>query len=246
LAARAYAAYPSEENAREWAGALVKAGREEEAMTHLAEAFSIPDPHTTEVARLDDRIRLGEIYSKLHGSEKGLGDMILSAYDRTATLMEGRRKKLIGLDPNAAVVDPMDFTVTGLDGKKLKLGSLRGKVVVLDFWATWCEPCRTQHPMYEELKKFFGNRGDVAFLGMDTDEDRSLVEPFLAKQMWDKTVYYEDGLARLLQVTSIPTTILFDKRGHVASRMNGFVPDTFMEQMKGRIQAALDDLGSAQ
>ena len=246
LAARAFSTYPSEENAREWAGALLKLGREEEALARLADAFAIPDPRVTDSGRLDDRLRLGEIYSKLKGSEKGLGDLILAAYDRTSTLVEARRKKLLAMDPNAAVLDPMDFTVTGLDGKKLKLASLRGRVLVLDFWATWCEPCRTQHPMYEELKKFFGNRADIAFLGINTDEDRALVEPFLTQQNWEKNVYYEDGLARLLQVTSIPTTILFDKRGRLTSRMNGFVPNTFMEQMKGRIQAALDDLGSTQ
>ena len=54
-------------------------------------------------------------------------------------------------------------------------------------------------------------------------------------------VFFEGGLSRLLQVTSIPTTILFDKRGRVSSRMNGFLPDRFVDQLTERVQAALAD-----
>jgi thioredoxin-related protein len=93
--------------------------------------------------------------------------------------------------------------------------------------------------MYEVVKERFRGRNDVVFLPIDTDEDQSLVEPFLAEQKWDKSVYFEDGLARVLNVTSIPTTILFDKEGRLASRMNGFVPDTFVEQLTERVQATL-------
>ena len=75
---------------------------------------------------------------------------------------------------------------------------------------------------------------------MNADEDHSVVEPFLTAEKWDKTVYFEDGLARLLKVMNIPTTILIDKDGHMASRMDGFDPSTFLDQMTARIQALLD------
>ncbi len=65
------------------------------------------------------------------------------------------------------------------------MSSFMNKVIVLDFWATWCVPCRAQHPLYEEVKKHYKNRDDVVFLSLDTDEDHSLVAPFLAEQMWD-------------------------------------------------------------
>jgi thiol-disulfide isomerase/thioredoxin len=239
LAARSFDLYPNEESAREWANALARTGKEQEALHHLAEAFLIPDPHTTDQQRLDDRIQLGQLYVKRNGSEKGLGDLILESYDHAATIVETRRKKLLALDANSALADPMEFTVTGLDSKKLKLASLKGKVIVLDFWATWCVPCRTQHPLYEEVKKTFAGSGDLTFLALDTDEDRSVVAPFLAEQKWDNAVYYDDGLARLLQVTSIPTTILIDTQGRVASRMNGFLPETFVAQLTERIRALL-------
>lgn len=240
LVARAFSAYPGEETAREWADVLVRAGQQAQAVDRLAEAFVIPDPYTDDDKRQADRLLLGELYTKLHGSEKGLGDLVLAAYDRVSTTVETRRKKLMALDPNSSLADPMEFTVTGLDGKKLRLASLKGKLLIMDFWATWCVPCRVQHPLYETLRQRFGARSDVAFLEMNSDEDHSVVEPFLTAQNWNKAVYFEDGLARLLNVMNIPTTILIGKDGHLASRMDGFDPATFLDQMTERIQALLN------
>jgi thiol-disulfide isomerase/thioredoxin len=245
LARRAFSAYPSEETARVWANTLFLLGREPDAAAHLAEAFAIPDAHATETQRLNDRLRLGELYTKQHGSEKGMGDEILAAYDRTSTLMETRRKKLLALDPNSAASDPTQFIITGLDDKKLQMSSLAGNVLVLDFWATWCVPCRAQHPIYEAVKKHYADRRDIVFLNLDTDEDHTLVAPFLAEQMWDTHVYFEDGMSRLLQVSKIPTTVLLDKQGRVSSKMEGFQPDKFEQQLIERIDAALSTATTA-
>ncbi|HEY7333246.1 MAG TPA: TlpA disulfide reductase family protein [Bryobacteraceae bacterium] len=240
LAERAFSAYPSEETARVWAESLIRLGRDQEAVTHLAEAFAIPDAHTTDADRQADRQRLGELYSKQHGgSEKGMGDLILAAYDRMSTMVGSRLLKLRGLDPNGAATSAAEFTITGLDGKKLQMSQLAGKVLVLDFWATWCVPCRAQHPLYEEVKKHYGDRNDLAFLALDTDEDHTVVAPFLEDNKWDSHVYFEDGMTRLLGVTEIPTTVLLDKQGKVASRMNGFQPENFVNVLISRIDAAL-------
>ncbi len=239
LASRSFSVYPCEEAARQWAEALLKLGRQEDAVTHLAEAFAIPDSFAKDDRRLEDRLKLGEWYAKLHGSEKGLGDVILAAYDRASTLVETRKKKLLALEPNAGVADPFEFTITGLDGKKLRLADLKGKLLVMDFWATWCEPCRAQHPLYITLRERFRTRPEVVFLEIDADDDRSLVDPFLTQMMWDKTVYFDDGLSRLLNVTNIPSAILFGPDGHLASRMDGFEPNSFLDTMTERIQSIL-------
>jgi thiol-disulfide isomerase/thioredoxin len=239
LAERSFAAYPNEESARELAGILWGAGQMDQAILRMAEAFAVPDARATEQIRLDDRQVLGQWYAKQHGSEKGLGDVILTAYDRTAAVTAARRKKLQALDPNSVAANPMEFTVTGLDGKPLRLDSLRGKVVVLDFWATWCVPCRVQRPLYEKLKEQFPESSGVAFLSIDADEDHSVVEPFLTEQKWDKNTYFEDGLGRFLNIENIPATILLDKTGRLASRMDGFDPDTFLGLMTSRIQGLI-------
>lgn len=239
-AALSFTKYPCEESAREWGAALASLGFDEQAIAHFADAFTIPDIRAQDSDRALDRKRLGEIYRKTHASEKGLGDVVLEAYDRTAALVEERQKRISGLDPNANVIDPMGFTISGLDGQKLKLGSLKGKVVILDFWATWCNPCRVQHPMYDQVQERFKGRDDVVLLSIATDDDHTIVAPFLEKQKWNKSrVYFEDGLQKLLQVNDIPTTMVFDKQGRIASRMNGFLPDRFVEQLSERIQSAL-------
>jgi thiol-disulfide isomerase/thioredoxin len=240
LAALSFSTYACEESAREWGGALANLNFDEQAVMHFADAFTIPDPRALDSDRALDRKRMAEIYGKTHKSEKGLGEIVLQAYDRTVALVEERQKRLYALDPNAGVTDPMGYTITGLDGQKLLLGSLKGKVVILDFWATWCGPCRIQHPMYEKVKERFKDRDDVILLSIDTDEDHGNVAQFLDQQKWSKAkVYFEDGLQKLLQVTDIPTTIIFDKQGRLASRMNGFLPDRFVEQLSERIQSAL-------
>ena len=242
LAERAFALYPDEETARASAESLMKLGRGPEAIARLAEAFAIPDSRAAESDRLSDRLRLGEMWSKVHsGSELGLGDEILAAYDRSYSMVEMRHKKLLSLDPNGAAASATEFTISGLDGKKLQMSSLLGKVVVLDFWATWCAPCRVEYPIYEEVKKRYANRPDVVFLPLTTDEDHSVVQPFLESQMWDQRVYFDDGLTRVLGVSQIPTTLLLNKQGQVSSRMNGFAPELFKDQLIERIEAALAD-----
>ncbi|HLX42349.1 MAG TPA: TlpA disulfide reductase family protein, partial [Bryobacteraceae bacterium] len=218
-------------------------GRLKDALPRLADAFTVPDSRASEWDRAEDRRKLGEMYRKVHRSEKGLGDLILAAYDRTAAQAKQRTAKLQAMDPNASATEPMQFTISGLDGSRLPLSNLKGRVVVVDFWATWCQPCRVQHPLYEQVKARFKDRSDVVFLAVDTDseEDRSKVGPFLDTQKWSRNVYFEDGLQRLLNVSSIPTTLLFDKAGHVASRMNGFLPDKFVDQLTQRIESALSD-----
>ena len=83
-----YRALPDEEAAREWSEAAARLGRDDDALAHLADAFAIPDPRASDADRAADRSRLGAMYAKLHESEKGLGDLLLAAYDRTATRIE--------------------------------------------------------------------------------------------------------------------------------------------------------------
>jgi thiol-disulfide isomerase/thioredoxin len=239
LARRGYDVYPSAEAAREIGRWLVRAGKEQEALAPYADAFAIPDVRNTDADRVKDRTQLGDIYRKIYGSEKGLGDILLEAYDRTTGLLAARRLRLRQNDPNAQATNVLEFTISGVDGAKLPIASLKGKAVVFDFWATWCGPCRMQHPLYEEVKQRFHDTGDVVFLSIATDDERELVAPFLKENHWGQQVYFEDGLARVLAITSIPTTIVLDRHGEVISRMNGFVPERFVDMLTDRIKDAL-------
>jgi len=240
IARRSYETYPSAESAREIGQWLHRAGNDPEAIAPYADAFAIPDSLNTDADRAKDRAQLGDIYRKVNGSEKGMGDVILEAYDRTAGLLAARRLRLRQNDPNAQASNVLDFTISGVDGQKLPIASLKGKAVVFDFWATWCGPCRAQHPLYEEVAQRFHDSADVVFLSIATDDERDLVAPFLKDNHWaPQHVYFEDGLSRVLAITSIPTTIVLDRRGEVVSRMNGFVPGRFVDMLTDRIKDAL-------
>jgi hypothetical protein len=79
------------------------------------------------------------------------------------------------------------------------------------------------------------------FLSINSDDDREGVPEFVAENRWDgKTIYYDDGLATALNVSSIPLAVLINKRGEVESRL-GFIPDRFVEMLGGRIQQMLEE-----
>ncbi|MFN0169358.1 MAG: thioredoxin-like domain-containing protein [Bryobacteraceae bacterium] len=242
LARSAFDAYPTAEASREIARWLIRQGKEMEAVAYLADAFTLTDPKNGETDRLRDRQRMGALYSKVKGGEQGLGDLILQSYDRTTAMLDGRRQRILAADPNAKASEVLDFTLSGLNKDVLKLRTLEGKVVVFDFWATWCGPCRIQHPLYAQVKEKYKLRDDVVFVSVNTDEDRSIVAPFLRDNDWKIPVYFEDGLSRTLQISSIPTTVILDKRGKIFSRMNGFLPDRFVEMLADRIEGAIKGL----
>jgi thiol-disulfide isomerase/thioredoxin len=239
LSQSSYAIFPSVEGAREAARWLSAAGKDADALNALTEAFTIGTLRSADTDGAKDRARIGELYRKLHGTDAGLGDLILKTYDTTSSQLAARRAELRQLDPNAQNKNPIQFTLTGLNGDKLELSSLLGKVIVMDFWATWCGPCREQHPLYEEVKTRFKDRDDVVFLAIDTDEDHSLVKPFLSQMKWNQKVYFEDGMQVLLQVSSIPTTVILGKNGEIFTRMIGFLPDRFVDMLTDRVDDAL-------
>lgn len=236
LAAQSFAAYPFDESARALAQARTLLGKWDLAADAWADSFVAGD-----AKRPDDLEAMRAAWKKTHGEEKGAGERLLAAHDRFNKWNDAKVLRLRQYDPNALKAKPAEFVLTGVAGDKLPIASLQGKVVVLDFWATWCGPCRTQHPLYEKAKEKFAGRNDVEFVYLNTDEDKSLVAPFLETNQWSTKVYFEDGLSRLLNVSSIPTTVILNKRGEIASRMNGFVPEKFVDMLTERVQRILNE-----
>ena len=238
LAHKSYETYPTAEAAREAGRWEVRQGKTSEAIGHYADAFSIPDAKVTAEDRRLDREKLGELYRKEHASEAGLGDLMLQAYDRTAKAVAAREAIRKAGIPNVDVKDAFEYRLTGLRGDSIRLAQFQGKVLILDFWATWCQPCRVQHPLFEQLKAKYKNDPQVAFFSIDNDENHELVKPFLQEMKWSDDVYFEDGLARFYRISSIPTTIIFNRRGELASRMPGLVADHFVERLSEKIEEA--------
>ncbi len=123
---------------------------------------------------------------------------------------------------------PYDFTVTTLDGQRLSLSDLRGKVVIVDFWGTWCPPCRAEIPHFVELKKEMGDK--LAIVGMTWehgkggDEVIAKVREF-ARQMginYPLTLITDRAdLQKVPDLTGFPTTLFIDKQGRVRAKEVG-------------------------
>jgi thiol-disulfide isomerase/thioredoxin len=240
IAEKSWETYPTGEGARERAFWLTSLGRNADAVEFYADSFTLEDKSTTEADRARDRARLGELYAGLNGSEKGLGDLILGAYDRTSALMSRRRANLKAKDPNSQAIDIVDFTLPAVDkaAPPLVLSALKGKTVVMDFWATWCAPCRAQQPLIENVEKHYGDAPDVVFIAVDADDDLSLVAPFVKEQGWKNQGYFEAGLARQFTISSIPTVLVIDPNGQISSRLIGFIPDRFEQMLVDRVEEA--------
>jgi len=228
----AFSAFPSAESARSsgrWEAAAHHNGA---AIRSYADAFALEDSASNHA---DDRRQLTELYLKEHKNTAGLGDIVLTEYDRMTALQEQLEPQSAG----AATSQLTNNAILDMSGKQVVLGSFQGRVVVMDFWATWCRPCRVQHPLFEEVKNNFKSDPRVVFLEVDAGEDRTTVAPFLQKQGWNSDAYLDNNLARLLNIESIPTTVLLDRRSKVYSELVGFRPETFVALLTSRIEDAL-------
>jgi len=110
-----------------------------------------------------------------------------------------------------------NFTLTDLSGKTWTLKDLRGKVVMLNFWATWCPPCRKEMPDLEALYRRFGPQG-LVILGI-SDEDAAKVQPFTAQQKVTYPILLDPGrkVNELFQIDGIPKTFIYDREGKIVA-----------------------------
>jgi cytochrome c biogenesis protein CcmG, thiol:disulfide interchange protein DsbE len=116
-----------------------------------------------------------------------------------------------------------DVKLPVLGGATLGLDALRGKVVILDFWATWCEPCRRQMPSIAKLHRELAGQ-DAVVLGVNDDESPEKARAYIAEQKLDWTHLYDGpaGQARkAFEVTAIPTIIVLDREGKIAAYETG-------------------------
>lgn len=132
-----------------------------------------------------------------------------------------------------------DFTLSTFDGKPLTLSALRGQVVLLDFWASWCAPCRQEMPFLQLLEKRYGKRGfRVVAVNIDNHARNAL--QFLRdlnirfKPVWDEA----RRVVTRYDVATMPTTFLIDKTGKIRFVHSGFETENY-HQYKQQIELLL-------
>ena len=207
------------------------------AIEEYSLAFVLPEEGPSgKVDRREVRMKLGNVWRRVHSTDQGLGEKILAAYDS------------LGATPAAAAPwarnkgarDSFAFVLRNLDGSSLPLSPLKGKIIVLSFWATWCGPCRELEPEFVQIAKNYTGNTNLAFYAVNTDEDESLVLGFVAKEKWNVPVVFADGLDDFMNVNSLPTVIVLDRAGKIAFRMDGYPPEGFTESLTAAIQDALN------
>jgi len=120
---------------------------------------------------------------------------------------------------------PGRTSLKSLDGRDFRLDDLRGRVVLVDFWATWCEPCKLSLPFYATLDRDLRARG-LSVVAVSTDDRDDEVRAFLARMPLPYTIARDPRgqVAESMGVQMIPTTLLLDRGGAVRLRKQGFSP----------------------
>ncbi|HEX3377190.1 MAG TPA: redoxin family protein [Candidatus Acidoferrales bacterium] len=215
----------SDEAIREYATAFMLAGQEQ------------ADPSSPAMDREMLRLRMGNLWHYSHPSSAGLGDILLSAYDRSHEALKA--DKADAPVYNKDVNDPLQFSLRHVDGSgPVKLSESHGKVVVLNFWTTWCVYCNAMETMLADVRAKIAGRDDVVFVAVNSDDDESLVASYLLQQKLGGTAVFADGVNQALHVESIPTVLVLDKSGKIAYRTQGFAPDGFTDLVIAAITKA--------
>ncbi len=160
----------------------------------------------------------------------------------TGTKNEAKAEKVEG--PAEAIADTatttQELSFKDKEGKVLQLSALKGKVVFINFWATWCPPCIHELPSIEQLRQSLKDNKDIVFLMVDVDGDIEKSSAFMAENKYDLPLYIAAGeIPAEFLGQSIPTTVILDKAGKIVERLEGS-----RDYGAPEIKKALEDIAS--
>jgi peroxiredoxin len=127
-----------------------------------------------------------------------------------------------------------EFVLQDISGKMVSLKDYRGKVVLLDFWATWCHGCKLEIPWFAEFSRKYGERG-VTVVGVSLDSDGwKVISPFIkTAQIPYQIVLGNDNVAKAYGIENMPDTFLIDREGRIAAAYKGMVDKQNVDENLG-------------
>lgn len=133
-----------------------------------------------------------------------------------------------------------DFTLKSKSGKNLRLSEYRGQVVMINFWASWCGPCRQEMPLLEDMYKRYAKLG-FTILGVNVDNDPGKANNYLNDVKVSFPILYDtsSSVSKLYNVSAMPTTVLVDKNGNMRFLHMGYKPGyekDYVKQIKQLIR----------
>ena len=133
-----------------------------------------------------------------------------------------------------------NFTLKSMSGKNLKLSEYRGQVVMINFWASWCAPCRQEMPLLEDLYKKYKSLG-FTLLGVNVEEDSSTASTLLKSIKVSFPILFDNKntVSRLYKVSAMPTTVIIDRDGNMRYLHHGYKPgyeEAYQQQVRELIR----------
>lgn len=139
------------------------------------------------------------------------------------------------INANAQRVPVPNIAMPTIDGGQWNLKDHKGEVVVLNFWATWCEPCRTEVPYLIKLRGELGAKG-LTVAGITLDEGTDVVKKFVAEYKVDYPILVPPAGSPWTKLDNTPTTLVIDREGRLAQKYIGAVPE---EQLRRDLEKLL-------
>jgi cytochrome c biogenesis protein CcmG/thiol:disulfide interchange protein DsbE len=173
----------------------------------------------------------------MHGRRWAIG-LVLAG-----TLMSQTSRAAVpaGCDPKAKTAN-LGFTLKDIAGKDVALGAYKGKVILLDFWATWCAPCKVEIPWFVEFYKKYQSQGFVV-LGVSIDDSVEKLKPFVAQYKMNYPVLIGDGRDDMKDaygpLIGFPTSVLIARDGTICRTHIGYAPkEQFERDLKALLPAS--------
>ncbi|NVJ61709.1 MAG: TlpA family protein disulfide reductase [Gammaproteobacteria bacterium] len=118
-----------------------------------------------------------------------------------------------------------DFTLKSMSGENVKLSELRGNVVMINFWASWCGPCRQEMPLLDDFYKKYNKLGFV-LLGVNVEEDSSKAAGYLKEVPVSFPILYDNTnkVSKMYDIDAMPSTVLVDREGNMRFLHRGYKP----------------------